>query len=92
MSVDLVTLQTENLRLTDELAQAKSALQRLTFTVQHDLRAPLRHISAFAKVIEEDHGPQLDAPVLAHLKVIEDAATSAMKILDTLAGPKEPKQ
>ena len=86
MTPDLVQLQTENRRLTDELAQAKSELKRLTFTVQHDLRAPLRHIGAFVKVIEEDHGQQLDAQVLAHLKVIEEAAASAMKIVDGLHG------
>ncbi len=86
MTVDLVQLQAENNRLGVELAQTKSALNRLTFTVQHDLRAPLRHIGAFVKVIEEDHGPALDAEVLAHLKVIEEAAAAAMKILDGLHG------
>ncbi len=82
MTVDLLQLQAENRRLNDELAQAKTALNRLTITVQHDLRAPLRHIGAFVKVIEEDHGQELAAPVLAHLKVIEEAAASAMKIVD----------
>ena len=86
MTVDLLQLQAENRRLNDELAQAKTALNRLTFTVQHDLRAPLRHIGAFVKVIEEDHGQELAAPVLAHLKVIEEAAASAMKIVDELHG------
>ena len=80
----LATLNAENLRLTQALEQARSDLQRMTFTVMHDLRAPLRHIGAFVKVIEEDHGRALQAPVLAHLKVIEDAAASAMTILDTL--------
>ncbi len=86
MTSDLVQLQEENRRLTDELACAKSELKRLTFTVQHDLRAPLRHIGAFVKVIEEDHGQELSAPVLAHLKVIEDAAGAAVKIVDELHG------
>ena len=85
MTSDLVQLQEENRRLNDELAQAQSQLQRMTFTVQHDLRAPLRHISAFVKVIEEDHGPALDVEVLAHLKVIHEAATTAMGIVDGLA-------
>ena len=84
MTSNMAELQAENLRLNDELAQAKTALSRLTFTVQHDLRAPLRHIGAFVKVIEEDHGQELAAPVLAHLKVIEDAAASAIKIVDGL--------
>ena len=86
MTSNLAELQAENLRLNDELAQAKIGLSRLTFTVQHDLRAPLRHIGAFVKVIEEDHGQELSAPVLAHLKVIEDAAAAAMKIVDELHG------
>jgi light-regulated signal transduction histidine kinase (bacteriophytochrome) len=85
MTLDLVQLQEENRRLADELAQAKSQLQHMTFTVQHDLRAPLRHIGAFVKVIEEDHGQELSAPVLAHLKVIDDAAAAAMTIVDGLA-------
>jgi light-regulated signal transduction histidine kinase (bacteriophytochrome) len=86
MTPDLVHLQEENRRLNDELAQAQSQLQRMTFTVQHDLRAPLRHIGAFVKVIEEDHGSELAAPVLAHLKVIEEAAVKAMEIVDGLHG------
>ena len=86
MTPDLVQLQEENRRLNDELAHAKSELKRLSFTVQHDLRAPLRHIGAFVKVIEEDHGNELSAPVLAHLKVIEEAAASATKIADELHG------
>ena len=90
MTSDLVQLQEENRRLNDELAQAQSQLQRLTFTVQHDLRAPLRHIGAFVKVIKEDHGQELDARVLAHLKVIEEAAATAMKIVDELHGASNP--
>ena len=34
--LDIIALQAENLRLNDELAQAKSALNRITLTVQHD--------------------------------------------------------
>ena len=84
MTLDLVQLRAENHRLDEELAQSKSALNRLTFAVQHDLRAPLRHIGAFVKVIEEDHGNQLAAPVLAHLKVIKEAAALAVQIVDEL--------
>ena len=86
MSADLAQLQAQNRRLTNELALANVALGRLTFTVQHDLRAPLRHIGAFVKVIEEDHGQELAAPVLAHLKVIEEAAAAATAIVDDLHG------
>ena len=90
MSADLTQLQAQNRRLTDELALANVALGRLTFTVQHDLRAPLRHIGVFVKVIEEDHGNELAAPVLAHLKVIEEAAAAATRIVDELHGASSP--
>jgi light-regulated signal transduction histidine kinase (bacteriophytochrome) len=72
-------------RLQGELASSKAALEKFNFGLLHDLRAPLRHIRAFAQIIEEDHGPQLDAPVLAHLKVIRDAAMTAMQLVDGLA-------
>jgi light-regulated signal transduction histidine kinase (bacteriophytochrome) len=84
---DVARLQDEIHRLANELSQVKSELQRMSFTVMHDLRAPLRHIGAFAKIIEEDHGPQLDAAVLGHLKIIKDAAEKAMRMMDELSAP-----
>jgi light-regulated signal transduction histidine kinase (bacteriophytochrome) len=70
-------------RLEHELAQAKAELQHLTYTVSHDLRAPLRHINAYAQVIQEDM-PDAPADILAHLDTIRQSAQLLGQQLDAL--------
>lgn len=79
---DHTQLQHDNAELREALKNALSRIQQLQFTVAHDLRAPLRHVSAFVQVIREDHGAQLPADVLAHLATIEAAAQQMNTILD----------
>ncbi len=79
---DHAQLQQEQAELQVRLASALSRIAQLQFAVAHDLRAPLRHVSAFVKVIREDHGAQLAPDVLAHLTTIEEAAQKMNTILD----------
>lgn len=60
-----------------ELDTAVSALESFNYSVSHDLRAPLRGISAFAQALEEDCGPQLDETGLDYISRI-CAASSKM--------------
>ncbi len=80
----LQAVRLENQQLQAEIAALKQQVDRLTVKVAHDLRGPLRHIGAFALVIEEDHGAGLGAEVSVHLQTIREAAAKMSLMLDEL--------
>lgn len=67
-----------------ELALARQRMEDFTYSVSHDLRAPLRHVGAYLKIIREDL-PQPVAPaILSHLQTAGDAAAQMGRQLDGL--------
>jgi light-regulated signal transduction histidine kinase (bacteriophytochrome) len=66
-----------------QLDAARTELQDFTTTVSHDLRAPLRHIKAFAQVIAEDW-PDMPSEVAGHLATIAQSAQLLTSQLDGL--------
>lgn len=69
---------------TAQLAAANQELEAFTYSVSHDLRAPLRHIGGFAKILSEDFGPGLSPEAQAHLQRIEDGARRMGLLVDEL--------
>jgi signal transduction histidine kinase len=62
------SLRKENAKLqkrlrerTTELEQANKELDAFASSVAHDLNAPVRHIGALARMLEEESGPELNA-------------------------------
>ena len=67
-----------------ELAALRAEMQEFTYTVSHDLRAPLRHIVSYAQLVQEDAGPQLGTEVQGFLATITDSARHMGVLLDGL--------
>jgi PAS domain S-box-containing protein len=66
------------------LAEANKELEGFAYSVSHDLRAPLRTIDAFSRIVEEDHGPHLNAEVRRSLGIVRKAAGQAGELIDDL--------
>ncbi len=67
-----------------ELAALRTEMQEFTYTVSHDLRAPLRHIVSFAQLVQEDAGHLLNPEVQGFLDTISGSARHMGMLLDGL--------
>ena len=55
-----------------------------TYTVSHDLRAPIRVVEGFGRILKEDHGPSLDRVGNDHLDRVMAAAARMNHMIDAL--------
>ena len=69
---------------TAELSAANKELEAFTYSVSHDLRAPLRHISGFSRILMEDFAPALPPEAQRHLQRIEQGTTRMGQLVDDL--------
>jgi PAS domain S-box-containing protein len=75
----------EALRTAVAAAQAANGdLEAFSYSVAHDLRAPLRAIDGFSQALLEDCGPQLDQGGLEHLGRVRAAAQRMGELIDSL--------
>jgi two-component system, sensor histidine kinase and response regulator len=61
-------------KLNEELKEANAELEAFSYSVSHDLRAPLRSLTGYINVLMEDYGRCLDAEGLGHLQALYRAA------------------
>lgn len=68
----------------DGAAQAAEASAAFSYTVSHDLRAPLRVVDGFARILKEDYGRQLDRIGNDHLDRVLGAAARMNAMIDAM--------
>lgn len=83
--------QEEVIRLNLDLLRQKAALQAVnkelesfSYSVSHDLRAPLRHLDGYSRILEEDCAPKLDESERKYLRRIRAAAAKMDRLVDAL--------
>jgi PAS domain S-box-containing protein len=71
---------------TTELTSANRELEAFSYSVSHDLRAPLRSIDGFALALIEDHGDRLEPSARQYVEIVRQESQRMGHIIDDLLG------
>jgi signal transduction histidine kinase len=69
---------------TAQLNVANADLEAFSYSVSHDLRAPLRHIGAFSTMLSEDYGPRMEPEAQLHLSRILIGVKNMSRLIEDL--------
>jgi PAS domain S-box-containing protein len=67
-----------------QISDVNRELEAFSYSVSHDLRAPLRHITAFAQKLETHLGAEVDQTSQHYLSVIRDASQRMAQLIEDL--------
>ncbi|MEI2299855.1 sensor histidine kinase [Ensifer sp. MJa1] len=87
LRVDVTDLKRAELALErqrQELEHKNEALDQFTATVSHDLKAPLRHISMFSEMIEDDLAEGNQAELIDNARHLRDSVRRMNRVIDSL--------
>jgi signal transduction histidine kinase len=68
----------------EEVTSLNREIEAFSYSVSHDLRAPLRHVNGFVDLLRERAGPALDEKCQRYLQVIAKGASQMGCLIDDL--------
>jgi signal transduction histidine kinase/DNA-binding response OmpR family regulator len=79
-------LNQDLLRHVLQLEAANQELEAFSYSVSHDLRAPLRGIMGFSRMLQEEYGAKLDDQALRYLEMLQKASIQMNELIEALLG------
>ena len=78
------TLERKVKERTSQLEQSIRELESFSYSVSHDLRAPLRIINGYAALLMEEYKEQLDATAIEYIQILSDNAIQMGQLIEDL--------
>ena len=83
---NIVRLNEDLNKRNTELTSLNKELDAFAFAISHDLRAPLRHIEGFIRMLAEDYIDKIDETGKDHIRRVQNGAERMKSLIDALLG------